>query len=152
MSELERKTVAEYIDHGFGFPIILEDLTMVKVRGKWIPEINYNLLTTEVLRRLAALDGRLTGNQVRFIRLHMEMTLEQFARRLGLSHPAVLKWEKKGNKPTGMNWSNEKDIRLFVKKSLVGAKKPFFDLYEFLETVTPDRARRVRVDAEELAA
>lgn len=152
MSKVERKSIATYTDHGFGFPVVLEDVSMIKVRGKWTPEIDYNLLAKEVLRCLAELDGRLTGNQVKFIRLQMEMTLEQFAKRLGLSHPAVLKWEKKGDAPTGMNWSNEKDIRLFIAMNLSKAKKPFFDLYEFLETVTPERARKVKLEANTIAA
>ena len=42
------------------------------------------------------------------------MTLQAFAARFGVSHVAVLKWEQRGNKPTGMTWSAEKDIRLFI--------------------------------------
>jgi hypothetical protein len=34
------KIVAKYIDRGFGFPIVLEQVPMVQVRGKWTPAIN----------------------------------------------------------------------------------------------------------------
>ena len=105
------KIVAKYIDRGFGFPIVLEQVPMVQVRGKWTPAINYVQLAHAVLRHLAGLDGRLTGHQVRFVRLHFEMTLQAFAARFGVSHVAVLKWEQRGNKPTRTSGS------LFISSS-----------------------------------
>jgi hypothetical protein len=57
-----------------------------------------------------------------------------------------------GNKPTGMNWSTEKDIRLFVIKELKCSAKDLFALYGQLEAVAVPRAKRIEVDAEILAA
>jgi hypothetical protein len=146
------KIVAKYIDRGFGFPVVLEQVSMVQVRGKWTPAINYNQLTRAVLRQLAGLDGRLTGHQVRFVRLHFEMTLQAFAARFGVSHVAVLKWEQRGNKPTGMTWSTEKDIRLFIHQQLSGQPREFLQLYEQLAHVTAVRPSRVLLHADKLAA
>ena len=144
---MERKVQAQYSDHGFGFPVTLLDVPMVKVRGCWTPSIDYNALALVVLKSLVRLDGRLTGSQVKFIRLHFEMTLQQFARRLGLTHPAVVKWERRANRPTGMNWTTEKDIRLFVSKRLSGTAKDFYGLYGCLEQVAPMRAVKLSVGA-----
>lgn len=146
------KHQAQYIDHGFGFPVILEGVSMVKVRGHWTPNIDYNDLAMKVLLELARLRGRLSGNQVKFIRLHFKFTLQRFAERFDLTHPAVLKWENAGNNPTGMNWSTEKDLRMLITIELKGSARDLVALYNQLEAVTPERPVKVRVDAQKLAA
>ena len=146
------KIVAKYIDRGFGFPVVLEQVPMVQVRGKWTPAINYTHLARAVLRQLAGLDGRLTGHQVQFVRHHFDMTLQAFAARFGVSHVAVLKWEQQGNQPTGMTWSTEKDIRLFIHQQLSGQPREFLQLYEQLVHVTSPRPSRITLHAEQIAA
>lgn len=149
---MEAKIRTRYIDHGFGFQVILRHVPMVKVRGEWTPAVDYNLLAKEVLMLLARLDGRLTGNQVKFIRQHFELTLQQFAERFAVTHPAVHKWERAGDRPTGMNWGTEKDIRLFVLNSIERRPQSLCELYQQLERAAPDRAVEVEVDAKKLAA
>ncbi len=146
------KTFSQYIDYGFGFPIILRAVPMVKLRGAWTPNLNYNHLAIEVLKALSSLQGRLSGNQVKFIRHQTKMTLQQFAKRLGVTHPAVLKWEKSGDQQTGMSWSTEKDIRLYIVKSLSGTDKQLSDLYSKLELVAPQVVPRIKLNVEKIAA
>jgi DNA-binding transcriptional regulator YiaG len=146
------RRVAKYVDWGFGFPVVLEQVPMVQVRGKWMPDLNYTQLARAVLRQLAVLNGRLTGQQVRFVRLHFDLTLQAFATRFGVSHVAVLKWEHRGNKPTGMTWSTEKDLRLFIQQHLSGQPREFFQLYEQLVHVTSPHPSRITLQAEKLAA
>jgi len=146
------KIVAKYTDRGFGFPVVLEQVPMVQVRRKWTPAINYTRLARAVLRQLAGLDGRLTGHQVRFVRLHFDITLQAFAARFGVSHVAVLKWEQRGHKPTGMTWSTEKDMRLFIHQHLSGQPREFVQLYEQLVHVTSLRPSRITLHAEKIAA
>jgi len=142
-----------HIDRGFGFPVKLVNVPMVKVRGEWTPAINYNLLAEVVLKELCEKDSNLTGNEVRFVRQHFEMTLQQFAKRFGVTHPAVMKWEKMKNKPTGANWATEKDIRLFVLNQLTSRPAEIVDLYRYLEHVIDrERATEVEVDARKIAA
>ena len=101
------KIVARYIDRGVWLP----DRAGAGPHGTgpWEEElvINYVQLARAVLRQLAGLDGFLTGHQVRFVRLHFEMTLQAFAARFGVSYVAVLEREQRGNKPTGTTWSTE---------------------------------------------
>ena len=150
---MENRTKKCHIDRGFGFPVKLLNVPMTKIRGEWTPAINYNLLAQVVLRELCEKEGRLTGNEVRFIRQHFEMTLQAFAKRCGVTHPGVLKWEKMKNKPTGMNWSSEKDIRLFVLLKLSSRSKEIVDLYAMLEEVMDERRDfEYQVDARKLAA
>lgn len=146
------KVVAEWKERGYGFPVVLENVPLVKVRGVWTPYINYNNLAKEVLRSLADLPVRLTGNQIKFIRQYFEFTLQVFAVRFGVSHPAVLKWERRGDRVTGMGWGTEKDIRLFVKKEIEDNAKDFLALYARLQTVASTKVNSLRLDAKRVAA
>lgn len=149
---MDKKIKKIHIDHGFGFPVKLLNVSMAKVRGEWTPTINYNLLSQVVLKELCEKEGKLTGNEVRFIRQHFELTLQQFAKRFGVSHPAVLKWEAKNNKPTDMNWATEKDIRIFSLLKLESKSSEVVELYNFLEQVmNGGKAIEVEVDARKLA-
>jgi len=150
---MEQKIKRSHIDVGFGFPVKLVNVPMTKVRGEWTPAINYHLLAQVVLKELCEKDSKLTGIEVRFVRQHFEMTLQQFAKRFGVTHPAVMKWESMKNKSTGINWATEKDIRLFVLHKLTSKSSEIVDLYTFLEDVMDSgRAIEVEVDARELAA
>lgn len=150
---MERKIKRVHIDHGFGFPVKLLNVPMAKIRGEWTPAINYNLLAEIVMKELCEKEGKLTGNEVRFIRQHFEMTLQQFAKRFGVTHPGVLKWEASKNKSTGMNWATEKDIRIFALLKLKSKSIEIVELYNFLEEVmTGGKAAEVRIDARKLAA
>jgi DNA-binding XRE family transcriptional regulator len=150
---MNHKIKRVHIDRGFGFPVKLVNVPMVKVRGEWTPAINYNLLAEVVLKELCEKDSNLTGEEVRFIRQHFEMTLQQFAKRFGVTHPAVMKWERMKNKPTGASWSTEKDIRLFVLNKLTSKPSELVDLYRYLEhVINRERAREVEVDGRKIAA
>ena len=150
---MNHKIKRVHIDRGFWFPVKLVNVPMVKVRGEWTPAINYNLLAEVVLKELCEKDSNLTGEEVRFIRQHFEMTLQQFAKRFGVTHPAVMKWERMKNKPTGASWSTEKDIRLFVLNKLTSKPSELVDLYRYLEHVIDrERAREVEVDGRKIAA
>jgi hypothetical protein len=139
---METKIQKEFIDTGFGFPIRLVNVPMVKVRREWTPKINYNELALEVLRALAHKESRLTGNEIKFIRTHFEMTLQEFAKRFCVTHVGVMKWEKTLNKPTAMNWSAEKDIRLFVLTRLTAKAQELASLYDDLQVLPEGRSPR----------
>ena len=130
---MEKKIEKKYIDHGFGFPICLHNVPMVKVRGTWTPEVNYNKLTRAVAMSLASSKALLTGSQVKFIRQFFEMNLKEFGVRFNVSHPAVIKWENQKNKPTKMDWSTEKDIRMEIVRRVVQSPKQIGDLFIGLE-------------------
>jgi DNA-binding transcriptional regulator YiaG len=144
----EIKTQKTFTDHGFGFPVKLLNVPMIKVRGKWTPNIDYNELTEVVLVMIANKPVKLAGNEVKFIRQHFEMTLQQFAKRFGVSHPAVVKWEKSDDEPTNMSWSTEKDLRLFILSQLESKPTELAALYNELEQLKPAQKRLIKVDLE----
>ena len=65
MKKTKTETRFEYV--GLGFPVILQNVPMIEVRGLWTPNIDHNLLQKVVLYALANLPSALTGNHIRFI-------------------------------------------------------------------------------------
>lgn len=149
---MERKIQKTFVDTGLGFPITLLNVPMVKVRGQWTPHIDYNSLTKAVLLALSEKPVRLTGHEVRFIRLHFEMTLEQFAARFGVSHAAVIKWEKAKDEPTKMSWALEKDLRLFIIFNMLGKAQKLAQLYKDLEKEKSSQKRKIKLNISDIAS
>lgn len=137
---------------GFGFPVRLVNVPMVKVRGAWTPKVNYNELAQAVLRGLTRKESRLTGSEIKFIRAHFGMTLQAFAKRFCVTHAAVIKWEKSKDAPTAMNWTTEKDIRLFVLTRLRAKADELATLYLDLEDLPQARSAPLHLDAASVAA
>lgn len=140
------RTQKQFVYEGFGFPVVLKNVPMVKVRGIWTPNVNFNGLARRLVELLATHPARLTGHEVRFVRHNFDMTLQQFAARFGVSHPAVVKWEKTGDEPANMNWGTEKDLRLFMLDSLGVKPKRFAETYRQLARPVSSRARRLTMD------
>lgn len=145
---MERKIQKSYVDKGFGFPVYLTNVPMVKVRGQWTPDIHYGKLADTLLLALAKKPARLTGNELRFIRTKFELTLKVFGLLFDVTHPAVMKWEKAGDQATQMSWSTEKDIRLFILERDAD-EASFLEAYQRLRTKAPEKTRRTIVDLAE---
>lgn len=141
----ETTVYPEFIDEGFGFPVHLLNVPMVKVHGIWTPDINYSKLSSLLLRALIIKPGPLTGNELKFIRTKFEMTLAAFGHLFDVTHQAIMKWEKAKDMPTKMSWSTEKDIRLFVYSKLCG-NKGFYKIYKGLLHKPVGPAKETRVD------
>lgn len=127
------KIEENYLETRYGFPVIIHNVTMVEKRGEWVAKINYSQLNDAILKSLSLKSGFLTGNEIHFIRLHFEMTLENFGKRFGVTHQAVMKWENTKDQITKMNWFTEKDIRLFVYKQIT--ERDFSKVYDKLEQI-----------------
>jgi hypothetical protein len=149
---MKEKNLKVYEEAGFGFPVILLNVPMVRVRGEWTPNIDNNVLTKIVLHALCHKPARLIGNEIRFIRNHFMMTLQEFADRFCVTHTAVIKWEKTGNRSTSIYWATEKDIRLFVLSRINGKAKELTRLYAELERELPSKSVPIRLNAELFAA
>ncbi len=142
----DTKIRKRFVYEGFGFPVVLRNVPMVKVRGAWTPKVNYNKLAEDVLLALAHKPARLTGSEVRFVRHHFEMTLTQFGDRFSVSHPAVLKWEEAGDEATAMKWPVEKDIRLFILDALDAKDKDLAALYRHLRKEAKTVGKPIEMD------
>jgi DNA-binding transcriptional regulator YiaG len=121
-----------YIDYGCGFPVVIDKvLVRVETWGE-VPRIDYDLLQQKVLEALAVKKTRLTGHEVRFIRLYFRLTLEAFAAMLKVSHPAVSKWENREDNITNMNPATEIVLRLFVQQKIASSDSDFLRTFQFL--------------------
>lgn len=123
MRKIKRDTV---IFNGLGFPIRLINVPMKKVFSEWVLDINYNTLQIAVLNMLARKPTPLSGNELRFIIDYLEMSTRDFAKLFGVTHAAVLKWEKEEAK---MNPGTEVYLRLYILNYLKVTDKEFRKLY-----------------------
>ncbi|MFI5355535.1 MAG: helix-turn-helix domain-containing protein [Desulfobaccales bacterium] len=140
---MKTRTLKTYVDTTFGFPVKLSNVKLMAVGDDWAPIINYPQLDLRVLGVLSRLHRPLSGAEVRFVRQHHELTQAAFAAKFGVSHVAVHKWEKRGNQPTGMGWSTEKDLRLFIVSGLSKDPKAVGLLYaQLTEQGAPKPAAR----------
>jgi len=149
---MKKKIQKVYQDHGFGFPVTLLHVPMIEARGEWVPDVNQKELQERVVEALVLKSTRLMGSEIKFLRLFSKMTLEQFATRFDVTHPAVLKWEKSKTRTTRMNWSTEKDIRLFTLSLLEPKPKTFVVVYEQLAEVAIEKSEPIKIDLEKRTA
>lgn len=126
---MEKKRVRKFIYEGLGFPIVLVDVLLVKKRDVWTPAIDYNKLQKAALLALSHKPFALTGNEIHFIRAYFEMTLENFGKKLGVTHVGVLNWEKMGNKSAKINPTTELCIRLLILEKLKMNNQIFRDTF-----------------------
>lgn len=92
------KKKEKYTFMGLGFPVQIIDCPMKKILGEWVIDINLNALQLWVFNELIHKKSPLTGKEMRFMRKFMHLTTEGFGKRLGVSHAAVVKWEKEQSK------------------------------------------------------
>lgn len=131
------KILSKYIDKGLGFAVELRDVPLISFRDDWVLDVSPDDIASAVYRHMHSFAGRFTGNHIRFIRHHNRMTMEEFADRFGVTQPAVQKWERKGDEPTGMAWGTEKDIRLMIAEQTTSSDRMFRRAYSSL-TAVPD--------------
>lgn len=91
---MTEKKIETFTYTDLGFPIQLIDVPMKKILGEWVLDINLNILQLEVLKMLIHKATPLQAEELRFIRKYFEMTTTVFGRIFGVTHAAVIKWEK----------------------------------------------------------
>jgi DNA-binding transcriptional regulator YiaG len=124
--ERKRKT---FIYRGLGIPVKLVNAPMKKAAGEWCIDINMNRLMRLVLEAVIHKPSSLTGNELRYIRKHLQMSMAEFGKIFGVSHVAVLKWEDEQNR---ISPSLELCIRLYVLNYLQAKDKDFRALFNEL--------------------
>ncbi len=118
-----------FIFDGLGFPIKLINVPMKKVFGEWAIDINMDKLMLVALEALIHKPVAMTGDELKFIRSYLHMTMAAFGKTFGVSHVAVLKWENEKNR---ISPPLEICIRLYVWDHLRAKDKEFRALYREL--------------------
>lgn len=114
------------IYEGLGFPIRLVNVPLKKVHGEWVFDFSMGVFQKAVLNMLARKSSPLSGPELRFIIDYFEMSYRDFAKIFGVSHVAVVKWEKEKAR---MNPSTEIYLRLYILNYLKVTDKEFRKLY-----------------------
>ena len=98
-----------------GFPIVLVNPPMIRVRGVRVPDVNMRDLQVAVSRQLVTKPARLTGAEVRFIRKHYRLRQADLARVLNMAnHSVVSQWEGREDEPSGMEYNTEVVLRVWM--------------------------------------
>ena len=140
------KILLDHIDYGFGFPVIIDKVVITEFQGEEILDIDYNELEEKVLRALCYKETRLTKEEIKFIRLYLNMTEEFFNWLFNdeLHMNDCIKDCKHLKQEVDINWFIEKLIRIYVI-TLIGESlsDPFFlgiflnDKKEYDDSIKP---------------
>ena len=136
-----------------GFPVLLLNPRMVKVRGERVPDVNLRHLQEAAFRLLVAKPGRLTGSEVRFIRKFLRMRQADLADVLNMAnHSVVSQWESRGDEAAGMDYNTEVVLRVWMAAKVGLADRLLNLLEKDLKNLTPDRAQEpLRIPRDEAA-
>jgi len=135
MKKVQQK---DYTYEGCGFPVVIDEVIVLKKPYADIPLLDHEKLLREVLLQLAQSPQRLTGNQVQYIRKSWELPLARFGALFDVAHSAVMKWERSGDGATSMNWTTEKDLRLRILQNLGCDASAILHLYKSLLEKLPE--------------
>lgn len=140
---MKTTTRKQFLYEGLGFPVMLVNVPMILSRGEWTPNVDYNKLQKHVLLELALKKTSLTGNELKFIRKYFRKTLADFGEEFGVTHVAVIEWEKNENNSIKMNLATEKCIRLFIIDKLVVEDHEFRELFHGLNIHSLAKGQRL---------
>lgn len=115
---MSKKIVKTYVYNGLGFPIELHNVEMVMLDGELHPKIDVRKTADLAIKSLVSQKSRLTGNQIKFIRIYFSMSLREFAKAVNESHMAVKKWENFKDDSTNMDKNIEIMLRLYIYNNL----------------------------------
>ena len=136
---MTKRLIKTYIYEGLGFPIELNNVEMISVKGEYAPKIDIKAIADRAIKGLTLQKTKLTGNQVRFIRSYFSLSLREFGKMVNESHTAVRKWENFQNKSTNMDPNIETTIRLYIYDKVCiknsNDKSKFYDQYRVITEI-----------------
>lgn len=143
-----KKLMKTHTYDGFGFPIELHNVEMIMVNGEYAPKIDIRSLADKVIKNLVLQKTKLTGNQIKFIRIYFSKSLREFGKIVNESHTAVQKWEYFKNKSTNMDPNIEARIRLFIYDKICiknkNDKLKFYDHYQAVTEIVSKQERTTK--------
>jgi transcriptional regulator with XRE-family HTH domain len=140
------RTQAVYPYFGLGFRVNILNVPLILAEGEWIPDVDFNLVEERMAVAVPLKPAPLTGHEVRFLRRHLGLTLEQLAGQLGVTRQGVMKWEKEGDAVTRMSPTTETVLRLYALEAKGIGPAVFKKAFEALTSQAPRRHRIYRID------
>lgn len=111
--------IKNYEWNGFGFPIIFDELPAIKMKGELVPDVDWAEVATPLIQFICtSQDLPFSGNQIKFIRHHLNMTLREFATFVGVTHQSVMRWEEREKSSAHIDENTEIIFRIKILKKL----------------------------------
>ncbi len=140
MKKAEKRSTFVYTD--LGVPIKLVNAPMKKMGGKWVIDLDMELLQRVVLEAMIHKPSLLSGSEIRYIRKYMYLSMEEFGKIFGVSHASVSKWEHSKN---GITPSSDVYIRLHIMEYLKVKDVEFRKLYRELDLAILAKGKKVEL-------
>ncbi len=136
------KTLETYIFKGFGFDVLLRDVSIKSVDGQEYPNIDMKELKTDTAKSLLTSKQSLTGYQLKFLRTYLKMSFDQLSEKIFIPSSTLRSWEGKGSDFTGLSLDQEKAFRILAINQIFDDEKNKFNvevalLKEFLSPAVP---------------
>lgn len=111
--------IKNYQWNGFGFPVIFSELPAVKLQDELVPDVDFSQFAKPLIQIMCAKQlAPFSGNQVKFIRHHLQMSLRDFAKFMNVTHQSVMRWENKSKSAARIDVNMEIVLRLKILKKL----------------------------------
>lgn len=125
--------IKNYMWNGFGFPVVFSELPAIKIRGEVVPDVDLQQFAKPLVQIICAKQSvPFSGNQVKFIRHYLNMSLREFAKFMNVTHQSVMRWEKTTNSAARIDINTEIVFRLKVLQQLKSSAK---DIAEVVKKV-----------------
>ena len=116
--------------------VYLENVPVRQTRHGWIVDADMGQVEREIAGEIVRRGIPIRGAEVQFLRKALGLSLNAFGRRLGLSAPAVLKWERGREKR--LSPINEVAVRASIAEHLEIPLEGKFTVLKGKDT-TPER-------------
>jgi DNA-binding transcriptional regulator YiaG len=123
---------------GAGVPAVISYVTFESFGSDWIPLLDYEAVEEFLARKVATKVTRLTGDDVRFLRQWLEISMADLAGHFGYTAPAVHKWQQRRSRAAGMHWTAETQLRLLVLDKLGVTPTAFRSAFRSLAKQLPE--------------
>ncbi len=132
---MKKKIIAEFIFEGFGFPVILRNVSVDKYDGEDFPEIDYFELTQQTVRALIMSSTAINGAQLQFLRKYTKKSLRDLGEELKVSHAQIKIWEDRNSEFTGLTHIQERMFKSHVLSFLLSQEQKFFSDRLFTQNI-----------------
>ena len=123
--------------NGFGFPVIFEEVPAIKLRGELIPDLDFEKVAPEIIKLICSeQELPLSGNQVKFFRHSLGLSMREFAKIIGVTHQSLMRWEDRKNHPAKLDASTEIVLRILMIKKFDGNQKEILEAANQVESVS----------------
>ena len=96
-SKSKTKIVETYTYTGFGFPVVLKNVTMYKIAGNWTPKIDVIKLSKKIVKTLKK-NTDYNGYEFVFIRNYLRLSSLDLSKKMKVTKKQIETWESRKGK------------------------------------------------------